>query len=108
MKERIKKYALPVLGTGIILLPWSIVSMVQGNYFLGIGLLGIYCAAVITRSVLEPRLVGNQLGLDPLLTLMFLYGGFRFWGVAGMLLSPILAGIIKCVLQELYRQKRQK
>ncbi len=100
--------ALPVLGTGIVLLPWSIVSMIQGNPLLAVGLLGVYGAAAITRVVLEPKLVGNQLGLDPLLTLLFLYSGFRFWGVAGMLLSPILAAVTKCVVQELYLQKRQK
>lgn len=100
--------ALPVLGTGIALLPWAAVNLLQGNHFLAIGLVCIYGVAAITRTVLEPRLVGNQLGLDPLLTLIFLYAGFRFWGVPGMLFTPILAAVVRCVLEELYRQKRQK
>lgn len=100
--------ALPVLGTGIILLPWGIITMVQGNHLLAFGLLGIYGIAMVTRTILEPRLLGDHLGLDPLLTLVFLYCGFRFWGIAGMLLAPILAAVIKCVLQEVYLQKRQK
>ena len=100
--------ALPVLGTGIILLPWAGISLLQDNHLLAIGLVCIYGAAAITRTVMEPRLVGNQLGLDPLLTLIFLYAGFRLWGVPGMLFTPILAAVVRCVLQEFYRQKRQK
>ena len=55
------------------------------------GLLGIYVVVAITRSVLEPRLLGKHLGLDPLVTLIALYVGFRLWGIGGMILSPLLA-----------------
>ena len=55
-----------------------------------IGLLGIYAATSLTRSTLEPRFVGRQLGLDPLVTLISLYVGFRLWGIAGMMLAPLL------------------
>ena len=83
--------ALPVLGTGSILLPWSLISLIQGNTAQAVGLLGIYIAAAVTRSVLEPKLVGKHLGLDPLATLAALYVGFRLWGIGGMILSPLLA-----------------
>ena len=83
--------AFPILGVGTALIPWSLLSFLQGNRFLAFGLLGLYAACAVTRSVLEPRLVGKQLGLDPLLTLVALYGGYRLWGLAGMLLAPILA-----------------
>ena len=63
-----------------------------------IGLLCIYAAAALTRTVLEPKLVGRQLGLDPLATLVALYVGFRFWGVPGLLLTPILASAGKSLL----------
>ena len=56
-----------------------------------------YGAAVITRTVLEPRLMGRQLGLDPLLTLVALYAGFRLWGIPGLLLTPILASAVKSI-----------
>ena len=52
----------------------------------------------MTRTVLEPRLVGKQLGLDPLTTLAALYVGFRFWGFVGLLLTPILASAAKSIL----------
>jgi len=83
--------AFPILGTGTVLVPWSIFSFLQGDHFLAFGLLGLYGATALTRSVLEPRLLGRQLGLDPLITLMALYAGYRLWGIGGMLLAPILA-----------------
>lgn len=83
--------AVPLLGTGTALIPWSLVSFLQGDRLQAFGLLGLYAAAVLTRSVLEPRLVGKQLGLDPLVTLAALYAGYKLWGFGGMILAPILA-----------------
>lgn len=83
--------ALPVLGTGTVLVPWSLVCFLQGDTVQGIGLLGVYATATLLRSVLEPRLIGRQLGLDPLVTLLAIYTGYRLWGLAGMLLAPLLA-----------------
>lgn len=83
--------AFPVLGVGTVLIPWSLICLLQENYTLGLGLLALYGAIWLIRSVLEPRLVGKGLGLDPLLTLIAIYAGWRLWGIAGMLLAPILA-----------------
>lgn len=83
--------ALPVLGTGTVLIPWSIICFLQNDYIRGLGLLGIYGVAWLLRSVLEPRLIGKQLGLDPLITLVCMYTGYRLWGIPGMLFSPLLA-----------------
>ena len=83
--------ALPVLGTGVVLVPWSIVCFVQGDTVRAVGLLGIYAAAWLVRSILEPRLVGKQLGLDSLVTLLAMYTGYRLWGILGMILAPLLA-----------------
>ena len=83
--------AVPMLGTGTALIPFAVVSMLQGQYFRGAGLICIFLAAMFTRTILEPRLVGRQLGLDPLVTLLFLYLGYRFWGILGMIIAPILA-----------------
>lgn len=82
---------LPILGTGTVLIPWSLVCFLQGDSLRAVGLLAIYTIVSLLRSVLEPRFVGKQLGLDPLVTLLSLYAGYRIWGVPGMLLAPILA-----------------
>lgn len=87
--------AVPLLGTGTVLLPWALVALLQGEHLQSIGLLCTYGAATLTRTVLEPRLVGKHLGLDPLVTLLFLYLGYRFWGITGMVLSPMLATAAK-------------
>jgi len=53
----------------------------------------------MTRTVLEPKLVGRNLGLDPLVTLICLYVGFRIWGILGMLTAPVLAAAVKTILE---------
>ena len=90
--------ALPVLGTGTILVPWSLVCFLQGDTLQAVGLLGIYATAALMRSILEPKLIGKQLGLDPLITLMALYAGYHLWGIFGMLLAPLLAVILTQLL----------
>ena len=94
---------LPVLGTGTVLIPWSMVCFLQEDTFRALGLLGIYVFISLLRSVLEPRFVGKQLGLDPLVTLIAIYAGYRLWGLPGMLLAPLLAVAATQIL--LYPQK---
>ncbi len=82
--------AVPLLGTGTVLIPWALTSFLGGNAVRAVGLLGIYVTAVLTRTSLEPRLVGKQLGLNPLTALASLYIGYRLWGFGGMIAAPIL------------------
>ncbi len=83
--------ALPILGAGIALVPWSIVCFLQGETLRAIGLLGIFAVAVLLRSILEPKLIGKQLGLDSLVTLFVMYSGYRLWGFGGLIFAPLLA-----------------
>lgn len=83
--------AFPVLGTGTVLLPWALVLYLRADTVRAVGMLGIYTVITVVRSVLEPKFLGKQLGLDPLLTLAALYAGYKFWGLIGMILAPILA-----------------
>lgn len=97
--------AVPLLGTGTVLLPWALVCLVQRQHFRAIGLLCTYGVALLTRTVLEPRLVGRNLGLDPLVTLVFLYLGYRFWGIWGMLLAPMLVAAITAAASASHAQE---
>ena len=90
----------PILGTGTVLLPWSLVCFLQGDAPRAVGLLGIYGLISLTRSVLEPKLLGDHMGLDPLVMLIALYGGFRLWGFGGMVLAPVLAVAATQVLRD--------
>ena len=92
--------ALPVLGTGTVLIPWALISFLQARTGLGFGLLALYGVCSVLRSVLEPHLVGRQLGLPPLLTLMAFYIGYRLFGVAGMVLLPLAVILVKPFLHE--------
>lgn len=83
--------AFPILGTGTVLLPWTLILFLQGDTPRAVGMLGIYITITLSRSIWEPKLLGRHLGLDPLVTLMALYTGYRLWGITGMLISPILA-----------------
>ena len=87
--------ALPVFGSGTVLIPWGLFVLLSGNSFLGVGLLCLYGAASLIRSALEPKMLGKQMGLDPLLTLLALYAGYRFFGILGMILFPIGAMLAK-------------
>lgn len=83
--------AVPVLGTGVVLVPWALVCFLRDSFLQGVGLLVLCVTAMVVRRVLEPKMVGKQLGLDPLATLLLLYLGYRFWGIWGMIAAPLLA-----------------
>lgn len=82
---------LPVFGVGTVLIPWAVVLLISGNYYLGFGLLIVYAVVAVVRQIAEPRIVGGSIGLHPLLTLAAMYIGFKLFGIAGMLLSPAVA-----------------
>lgn len=83
--------ALPVFGAGTVLLPWSVLFFLRGNARCGFSLIAVYGAAALCRTVLEPRLVGRQMGLSPLLALATMYLGYRFFGLLGMIFTPVAA-----------------
>jgi len=92
--------ALPVLGSGMILLPWSIVLFFQKNYIPGAILLTVFVLCVILREFLEPKLLGKGIGIRPLYTLISMYLGIRIFGVAGFILGPIGLVIIKSLYEQ--------
>lgn len=90
--------AVPLLGTGTVLVPCAIVSVLQGEGSRAVSYLVIYGLSAGARAVLEPRLVGKNLGLDPLITLFAIYTGYRFWGFLGLILAPMTASAILQIL----------
>lgn len=92
--------AVPLLGTGTVLLPWALIKLLQGSALTAAGMVGIYLVAMITRTALEPRLYGRHLGLDPLVMLVYLYFGYRLWGFWGIVISPLLAAATKALTEQ--------
>lgn len=85
---------LPIFGTGTIMIPWALYSLFSGNYFLGVGLLILYGIITFVRQILEPKIVGHQIGLYPLLTLISMFIGARMFGFAGMFALPVIVTVI--------------
>jgi sporulation integral membrane protein YtvI len=86
---------LPVLGTGAVVIPWIIIKLAQGNIPFAIGLAVLYGVIVVVRNVLEPRIVGRQIGVHPLAMLIGMYVGLRLFGFIGIFVLPILLVVTK-------------
>lgn len=81
--------ALPVFGTGIVLIPWALYSFLLEQGRKGAALLACWAAVNLVRSCAQAKLVGDQIGLDPIVSLLAVYVGWQVWGVGGMLLFPL-------------------
>ena len=86
------------MGAGLFLIPWSLASFLSGRGSMGIILICLYVSTVIIRQILEPRLVGRQLGLYPLAAMTAMYAGYRLLGFAGLLAGPVMLSLSKAVL----------
>lgn len=87
--------ALPLVGTGVILVPWALLSLVSGENAKAVVLLAAYITVAAVRSLLEPKLLGERSGPHPAASLISIYLGFRLIGVAGMILFPLLLTVLK-------------
>lgn len=85
---------LPVLGTGGILIPWAILSVFSGNYQLAIGLIILYIIITAIRNAIEPRIVGKQIGLHPIATLISMFVGAGLFGIIGLFGLPVILSVL--------------
>lgn len=92
---------MPILGTGGIVLPWALISLMLGNWGRAIGLLVLYLVITGIRQTLEPKIVGKQIGLHPLATLVAMLLGLKLFGIVGMFGIPVLLA----VTTSMYRNK---
>ncbi len=88
---------LPVIGVGTVLVPWGIIELILGNTGRGIGFIALFVINEIIRQFAEPRIVGKNLNLHPLITLVLIYASFSIFGFKGILLIPILTVIFNTV-----------
>lgn len=85
---------LPYLGVGIILIPWLVYSYMTGNLAMGIGLSVLYAIILITRQVLEPKVLASSVGIDPLAMLIGMFAGLQLFGMLGLILGPVLLVVL--------------
>ena len=87
--------ALPIFGSATVMLPWAIISSLNGDIKLSIALLILLAIMAFTRQTLEPKIVSGQIGIHPIFTLISMYTGFKIIGVLGLILGPIILIILK-------------
>ena len=91
---------LPIIGVGTILVPWSIVELALGNTGTAVGLLVLLVFHELVRQFAEPKIIGKNLGVHPLISLLLLYVGYSAFGFVGLLLVPILAVVLNVVISK--------
>src|SRR5699024_2333761 len=90
---------LPFVGTGIVFVPWIAYLFITGNYAMTINLLIIYMFIVISRQIIEPKVISANIGLHPLSALLALFIGIKIWGLLGVFIAPTLLVLLKALQQ---------
>ena len=90
----------PVLGTGTVLIPWAVFSLLNGNYPMAIGLIVMYACITVIRQIIEPKLVAAQLGIPAFLTIVSMFIGSQIFGVIGIFILPITIVMLKLLNDE--------
>lgn len=96
---------LPILGAGTVLVPWSAIMLILGNYKLAIGLFVLAGITYFSRQFLEPKILSDQMNVHPLITLLFMYAGLKIAGFIGLIVAPVVAFIIKITLSRMKNEK---
>lgn len=86
---------LPVLGTGTVLIPWAVLAFASGRISTGVGVFGLYLVITVVRNLIEPKLVGKQMGLSPVIMLPCMLIGLKFFGIIGLFVVPLLVSFLK-------------
>lgn len=94
---------LPVLGTGTVLIPWAAAEFILANTAKGAGLAVLYLIITAVRNFAEPKIIGKQIGIKPLFTLLAMFVGIKLFGIAGIFILPITL----IVVIEYYREEEQ-
>lgn len=93
--------ALPILGAGTVMVPWSIILFVEKDTSLGFLILGLFILILCTKQILEPKIVSNKIGVHPIFTLISMYTGFKVKGLIGIILGPIILIVLKEIFENL-------
>ena len=87
--------ALPIFGSATVMIPWAVIAAFNGDIRLGVLLLILLFIMSAVRQFIEPRIVSGQIGIHPIFTLIAMYTGFKFIGILGLLLGPVILIMLK-------------
>lgn len=93
--------ALPILGSGTVMVPWAAICAINGDFNLGIAIIVLLIIMSVARQLLEPKLVSKNIGVHPIFTLIAMYTGFKIMGIMGLLIGPIVLIIFKNIFASL-------
>ncbi len=99
---------LPVIGSGVVFVPWAIIALIAKNPHMAIAVGATYIAMVVLRMILDPVITGKSVGLPPLITLLASVGGLIFFGGAGIILGPVIAAVANVLFRVFFKKKPQK
>lgn len=91
---------LPIIGPGIVFIPWVIYNFISGNNVFAISLLCLYIIIIVSRQILETRLISGKLDIHPVIILISIYIGLKFFGILGAMLGPIISVALKMIFKE--------
>lgn len=94
--------ALPMIGSGLILVPWSIIKVLKGQFFSGAILFSAFVICQIIRQLAESKIIGDRIGIKPIFTVIAMYAGLELFGIFGFILGPAALVIVKMSLQSLW------
>ena len=98
---------LPVIGSGIVFVPWAIIALIAKNPHMAICVGATYIAMVVLRMILDPIITGKSIGVSPWITLLASVGGLIFFGGAGMILGPVIAAVANVIFRVFFKKKTQ-
>ncbi len=93
--------ALPLIGAGTVLIPWSVIYIFMGEYVKAAILFVIFIICYLAREFLEPRLMGQKIGMTPIATLISIYIGYQLFGFVGMIAGPLVYVMIREILEKI-------
>ncbi len=91
---------LPFFGTGTVMVPWALIKIFSGDYKMAIGLLIIWGGGQLARQIIQPKIVGDSIGVAPIPTLFLLFIGYKLGGVIGMIIAVPLGMLLSTMYQE--------
>ncbi len=95
---------IPVIGPGLMFVPFALIQFITGNYYLGIGIIGSYCLIFLVRQITEVKLIGDNFDLHPLITIIIIYVGLKIFGFSGIFFGPILIITLRAIYRALSTQ----
>ncbi|MEZ4508694.1 MAG: AI-2E family transporter [Eubacteriales bacterium] len=98
---------LPVIGSGIVFVPWAIIALIAKNPHMAVCVGATYIAMVVLRMILDPIITGKSIGVSPWITLLASVGGLILFGGAGMILGPVIAAVANVIFRVFFKKKTQ-